>query len=118
MSVVFCYRNLNRKGVVWSVKDVKTGLVIDRAKIVYLKDVKLKVSQAGRKRVLQQKRKNVHAGAQGVRINNKPRNIHNWTRAKYNPYEMDSFQTMDGVKLSNVQYVMLKKDGLWIGGEW
>lgn len=115
---IFCYRNLNRKGVVWSVKNVKTGLVVDRSPVVYLKDTQLKVSQAGRKRVLKEKHKNVHAGVQGVRLKNKPRNISNWERAKYNPYLNDSFITVDGIPVRSAQYVMLREDGLWIGGEW
>lgn len=124
---VFCYRNLNRKGVVWSVRDVKSGLVVDRSHNVFLKNVELKVSQAGRKRVLKEKRKNVHAGVQGLRLKNKPKNV-TWVRAVYNPYIYDSFYTTETnwtltnkftppviSKISKADYVYLCKSGLYIG---
>jgi hypothetical protein len=123
---VFCYRNLNKKGVVWSVRDVKSGLVIDRSHNVYLKNVEMKVSQAGRKRVLKEKRKNVHAGVQGLRLKNKPKNIA-WIKARYNPYLFDSFWIEETEwnltiskqpvirKISKADYVFLGKNGLWIG---
>lgn len=126
MTKVFCYRNLNRKGVVWSVRDVKSGLVIDRSHDVYLKNVEMKVSQAGRKRVLKEKRKNVHAGVQGLRLKNKPKNI-TWIKAIYNPYLYDSFCIEEIEwnltiskqpvirKISKADYVFLGKNGLWVG---
>lgn len=45
----------------WSIKDMKSGLVLGHADKVCLTDVVPAVSQAGRKRVLIEKRKNVHA---------------------------------------------------------
>ena len=116
MSKVFCYRNLHHKGVIWSVRDVKSGLVIDRSPTVFLKDVALKVSKAGRARVLREKRKNVHAGVQGFRLKGKPRNI-NWRPARYNPYLFDSFILATGAAIYAAEYVMLNKLGLFIGGE-
>lgn len=53
------YFNLHRK--MWSVRDAKTKLVLLHAGAVVLKDAKSKVSQAGRERVLRERRKNVHA---------------------------------------------------------
>lgn len=113
MNKVFCYRNLNRKGVVWSVKDKKTGLVIDRSHVVYLKDAELKVSQAGRKRVLLQQKKNVHAGAQGIRIKRVPKV--GWVRVEYNPYKYESFVYSDTKRpVHSAKYIMLNEKGCWI----
>ncbi len=113
MNKVFCYRNLNRKGVVWSVKDTKTGLVIDRSPVVYIKNAELKVSQAGRKRVLLQKRKNVHAGVKGIRIKSAPKT--GWIRVEYNPYKYESFvSTENKTPVLNANYVMLNNEGCWI----
>lgn len=111
---VFCYRNLNRKGVVWSVKSTKSGLVVDRAKTVYLSNVDLVVSEAGRQRVLRQKRKNVHAGTRGVRLKSAPRGV-KWQRASYNPYKGPSFILADGSPICSVRYAKLNKFGLWVG---
>ena len=61
---VYVYRNLT-KGC-WSLKSLKTGKVVAHADNLVLKDVIFKVSEAGRQRVLRDKRKNVHAGVVGT----------------------------------------------------
>lgn len=65
---VFVYRNLNQKGYVYSVKlleDPLKGRVVGHAHGLRLHNCQFVVSQAGRNRVLQTKRKNVHAGIVG-----------------------------------------------------
>ena len=59
--VGFVYRNLNKN--CWSIRI--NGLVAIHAEHVILKEAQFKVSEAGRQRVLKEKRKNVHAGVQG-----------------------------------------------------
>ena len=64
---VFVYYNLHKK--LWSVKALEgpqKGRVITRSWYVTLLDAKPRVSQAGRNRVLREKRKNVHAGLVGT----------------------------------------------------
>lgn len=61
---VFVYFNLHRH--VWSIKCLKSGLVIGHAKAVELENCVLKVSEAGRQRVIKEGRKNVHAGVVGI----------------------------------------------------
>ena len=96
---VFVYFNLHNK--LWSVRDVKTGLVLGHAKVVKLYDVSFKVSQAGRARVIREQKKYVHAGTAG--------NLIGWIDAdvevdtsdyqvpahamlvRYNPYKYTSF---------------------------
>jgi len=58
------YRNLHNGKL--SIRDAKTKHVIGHAARVYLHQAEFKVSQAGRKRVLREKRKNVHAVVNGV----------------------------------------------------
>ena len=63
---VFVYFNLHRK--LFSVKALEgpdKGKVIGHTTYLWLKDVTFKVSEAGRQRVLREKRKNVHAGVVG-----------------------------------------------------
>lgn len=63
---VFVYFNLHRK--CFSIKALEgdnKGRVIAHADKVYLSDATFKVSQAGRERVIREKRKNVHAGVVG-----------------------------------------------------
>lgn len=63
---VFVYFNLHRK--CWSIKALEgpsKGRVIGHAHYVDLACVEWRVSEAGRQRVLREKKKNVHAGAVG-----------------------------------------------------
>lgn len=63
---VFCYYNLHK--AVWSVKALEgsqKGRVILHAGEVTLAKCEFKVSEAGRQRVLREKKKNVHAGVVG-----------------------------------------------------
>lgn len=96
---VFVYFNLHKR--CWSIKALegpKKGLVISHAKTVHLSDCTFKVSQSGRSRVLSEKRKNVHAGVQGVLVSIQENPYlgkslsHN---ATYNPYKYDSFVDKD-----------------------
>lgn len=90
---VFVYFNLHKK--LWSVRSVKTGKVIAHVRHIRLKDVTFKVSEAGRQRVLREKRKNVHAGVLGTVVEDweqiplfiKPEPV------TYNPYKYSSFVT-------------------------
>ncbi len=68
---VFCYRNLHKEGNVYSIKSLEgptKGRIVGYAHGIYLEDCKLIVSEAGRQRVLKEKRKNVHAGIVGTLV--------------------------------------------------
>ena len=90
---VFVYSNLHRK--VWSGKALEgenKGRVIAHRDMVVLRNPEGKVSQAGRKRVLQEQRKNVHAGIVGTWLpDGWPRLSVCWEEITYNPYKYDSF---------------------------
>lgn len=63
---VFVYFNLHKK--CWSVKALegeRKGLVIAHANELALEHCQFKVSEAGRQRVLAERRKDVHAGVVG-----------------------------------------------------
>lgn len=105
----FVYYNLHKHK--WSVKDLKTGKVDgDHRDVIILTSPQFKVSQAGRKRVLEEKRKNVHAGVRGYIenisfcIDNDYKTISIYgNRSKlreitYNPYKYDSFVYKDTLK--------------------
>jgi hypothetical protein len=116
---VFVYFNLHRK--LFSVKALEgpnKGKVISHTTYLWLKDVTFKVSEAGRQRVLREKRKNVHAGVVGTLdcdlSNQDYRNFgfsllkHNSTQVTYNPYRFSSFvnkETSEPVK--HAQYCLL-----------
>jgi len=88
------YRNL-QKGC-WSVR--QAGIVKYHTNYVFLRDVKFTVSQAGRNRVLREKRKNVHAFIRGTLAIPKtmPKEIDfEFTPVTYNPYKYHSFIRTD-----------------------
>ena len=92
---VFVYFNLHRK--MWSVKALEgpqKGRVIARTFHVALRDVKPRVSQKGRERVLREKRKNVHAGLVGQLVDWKLPEYDRLlpeTEITYNPYKSGNF---------------------------
>ena len=57
------YKNLHKD--CWSIRETKSKRVVGHADSVQLFQVKYKVSQAGRERVLKDQRKNVHAVVEG-----------------------------------------------------
>lgn len=106
MKNVEVYYNLHKKCL--SVRDTSTGLVVKHTralKIVggkgsYDSNVRFKVSEKGRKRVLEERRKNVHAYVRGKvtdlgkvksleeRKARKPKTLRQVT---YNPYKYETF---------------------------
>lgn len=96
------YRNLNKPGVVYSLRDAKTGRVVGYGSDVLLSNVKFRVRQGGRERVLREQRKNVHAFAEGdlVEIDSPSlgrmarqfeADLGPWQQIRYNPYKYSSF---------------------------
>jgi len=91
---VFIYRNLHKN--CWSIRDVKSRLVIGHATSLTLKGCTFKVSETGRKRVVREGRKNVHAGIQGLLISVEECCIGAGKPAiKYNPYKNKSFMCLN-----------------------
>lgn len=94
---VFVYFNLHKK--CFSIKALEgplKGLVIGHTNSVLLSDVTFKVSQAGRSRVLAEKRKNVHAGVAGHMADSGAHDVHSrymmmGAAITYNPYKYTSF---------------------------
>lgn len=88
----YCYWNLHKK--CYSVK--YGGRVIFHARELLLRGVEFKVSEAGRQRVLKEKKKNVHAFVAAEQIIRdgftKP-----WScmQVKYNPYKNEKFVLVD-----------------------
>ena len=80
---VFVYWNLHKN--LFSVKNVKTGKVVAHMDQLFIEEAEFKVSEAGRQRVLKERRKNVHAGVQGYYVPMPPMFYDGV--AKYNPYK-------------------------------
>ena len=94
---VYIYFNLHKK--VYSVR--QSGKVVEHTKHIMLKDCRFLVSQAGREKVLREKKKNVHAGISGYIDTYRSRDewLPSFTPftklATYNPYKYKSFVRAD-----------------------
>lgn len=118
---IFVYRNLHKN--LFSLR--RNGKVFAHSNVVFLSDVIFKVSENRRLVVLSTGRKNVHAGASGVKfclnreeILAKMLGLGNSTpivKVHYNPYKFDSFVNSKNVyqKLSGADHVLLTPDGVW-----
>ena len=106
---VYIYWNLHKH--LFSVKDTRSGIVVAHSIQAVIKDATFAVSQAGRARVLRERRKNVHAGVRGELVFEQTKgrgvepftklerynlDMRGWTRITYNPYKYDSFVTAKG----------------------
>lgn len=123
------YRNLHNGK--WSIRD--GGLIIGHADGVLVKDAALIVNEAGRLRVIREKRKNVHAFVRGdltavsgfVKFKGRGlpagiEKIHTIgrldRRASYNPYKAGAF-TVDGEPIAETRLAALSEDGkLYVSG--
>jgi hypothetical protein len=98
---VYVYFNLHKK--LFSVKAMEglyKGLVVAHCDSIALQDVTPKVSQKGRDRVLQEKRKNVHAGLVGhvVLVDIPMVDSEDHKHITYNPYKYKTFVYTDSEK--------------------
>ena len=100
------YYNLHKKCL--SVR--KRGLVIDHVRSILLKNAEFVVQPAGRKRVLKEKRKNVHAYVRGERVAVASFDSRS-ERITYNPYKNKSFVSVETGK------PVYKKDIVSIDGK-
>jgi len=101
------YRNLHKKCV--SVK--QGGIVRCHSENVVLKDCKFIVSEAGQRRVRNEKKKNVHAFIEGYVVGASKANElldFGWETVYYNPY------TTDHWLLSNVPYDQYVDRAEWV----
>jgi hypothetical protein len=108
---VFVYWNLHRR--IWSIRALEgenRGRVIAHAPEVAIVDAALRVSEAGRQRVIREKRKNVHAGVLGTLADipaDRPT-----IGVRYNPYETSTFVRRDtGAPVLRAGLVLLDSAG-------
>ena len=88
---VYVYFNLHKK--FWSVR--QSGMVVAHCKHIMLKDCRFLVSQAGREKVIREKKKNVHAGVSGYVVDSIPEyKIYSQHKLTYNPYRYKGFVSM------------------------
>lgn len=115
---VFVYFNLHKK--LFSIKALEgpsKGRVIGHEEYILLKDATFKVSEAGRQRVLREKRKNVHAGVVGDWSGITGLDIVSRCKVPvtYNPYKYKSFVNKDTeTPIQNAGYAYLSNKKILI----
>lgn len=90
------YRNIHKPGVVYSIQDPKTGLVLGHTEALLLANASFKVSDAGRERVRRTGSKNVHAFVEGTLTDDLffieyMQMVKVLEKVMYNPYMYKSF---------------------------
>lgn len=88
---VFVYFNLHKK--LFSIKALEgpsKGRVVAHRRELSLRYAEFKVSEAGRQRVLRERRKNVHAGVVGY-WDDVNHSVDNEIEVTYNPYKYKTF---------------------------
>jgi hypothetical protein len=111
---VMVYWNLNKK--CFSLKSTKTGKVVAHRQQVTVFNATTKVSEAGRQRVLREKRKNVHAGIVGD-VHLDCHQVILWPylvwsrRITYNPYKGPNFVYDDLAPVTGDFTAMLTTNG-------
>jgi hypothetical protein len=99
------YFNLHKK--TYSIRSKKTRKVVGYSDNISLENIEFKVSESGRKRVLKEQRKNVHAVIEGdlvahITLNKGMRGV------TYNPYKYDSFvvkKSLEPIFEANTAYL-------------
>lgn len=115
---VFVYFNLHRK--LWSVRALEgsdKGRVIARSPHVLLHRATGKVSEAGRQRVLRERKKNVHAGIVGELVSLEPQAFleGSGSQITYNPYKYASFvHASTGIRFESAGQAYLTPQGVTV----
>jgi hypothetical protein len=115
--MVFVYFNLHSKK--WSVRLKSTGRVVAHCSSLSLSHASPVVSEAGRQRVIREKRKNVHAGIVGIVARLRSTAIIEWymrpmRQISYNPYKWNYFfHTDDCTKFDCADYVEFHDKSVW-----
>jgi hypothetical protein len=106
--VIDAYRNLRRRCI--SVR--RKGRVVKCSKSVSIKNPKFIVQAAGRKRVLREQQKNVHAFVRGEPAGRAPRGLCT-VAVTYDPYKYKSFVTRKGKRpIRGALFAVVKPSGV------
>lgn len=115
---VFVYYNINLSNKLgrplWSIRNEQTGKIIGHDQKIVLRDATFVVGQAGKERVRDEKRKNVHAGVRGYIVHGEEAKMGFGSPITYNPYKYDTFVELPDekpVKGAKLVHMVDKKVG-------
>ena len=111
---VFVYRNIHTN--CFSVRSVKSGLVIDHMESILLRDVEFVVGQAGWAKVIDTGTKNVHAGCRGTPVDKV--SIKVGQPIRYNPFKGNYFHyRCNGREIYEAPLVLMKDNKIYLAEE-
>lgn len=116
------YRNLHKSGVVYSIRDAKTGQVLGHSPSVMLENVEYEVHEAGRQRVIKEKKKNVHSFVTGTYAGPysaaERKEAVKGEAVSYNPYKSGSYYSkVDERPVAGADSVIVDQTGVYMTGE-
>ena len=106
--MIRAYFNLHKH--LFSVQEKVNGSwkVTRHVNFLVLKDVKFKVSESGRQRVLREKRKSVHAYVYGEELTEYEIDSPWHDIISYDPYKYESFVDKYGGRIDSVDYLIME----------
>jgi hypothetical protein len=105
------YRNLHKKCLSVQTMTKKGWRVTAHVQEITLSDVEFRVSETGRQRVLNEKRKNVHAFVIGFVSEDK---LDYPNRLSYNPYKNTGFSNEAGEVVKSAKHAKVTTKGVFI----
>lgn len=109
------YFNLRKKMISVQAKVNGSWKVVNHINELYLKDSVFKVSEAGRQRVIKNRRKNVHAFIYGEIVESLPNPMTlTFNSVYYNPYKVSKFQ-IKNQDIERADYVYINNRSVFAG---
>ncbi|MED4068615.1 hypothetical protein [Priestia megaterium] len=107
------YVNLHKQGM-FSIVDMKTGLVCCYARTCLIKDATFYVSESGREKVRKTKQKLVHAWVRGIfqGADLEPQEYN--TEYQYNPYFHEGFTNSDGYIITEAPFAYMSNKKVFV----
>ena len=96
----------------------KYGRVLDHLKVAFMKNVNFIVRESGRKRVVKEGVKNVHAFARGFLVSSNPHSLWSdyFNEITYNPFKGPNFYFKDTEEIvTSCKYLFLGQNGKCYG---
>lgn len=109
------YRNLMRKGKVYSIR--QNGKVVAHTTEIILENCNFHVGWSSKARVMKTKQRNVHAYIKGKIVVNKPVLLRKGTKVTYNPYTPKGFTIPNGKQIMKADIVRINEQGVHHIGE-
>lgn len=114
------YRNLSfRDGIVYSIRDLQYGRVLGHATNILLSSCYFVVNQAGRERVIRERRKNVCAwieGSFGILHMGDDEIFNDGVTVRFNPYNNKTFVQESGQHILTANVVYIDGRGVFASG--